>query len=255
MVKKPSCTPLLPFREPSDVPGKLRHTDLSLAALLSRRVGRRVEVVFGRSRRVPVKLRRYGPVYRLRLHSFFAGVPDDVLDALSLWVAQGKRCQSARRQLQDWIRAELDRLPRPARHSRPELPRGLVHDLSELAAELCAGPWLPDLRELPRLAWGGSGRARYSLQLGVYDPDTHTVRIHRVLDNASVPRWFVRSILFHELLHAAIPSRRDADGRWVKHGPDFRRRERAFEDYDRARVWLDANIDRLLLAARRLGRR
>jgi hypothetical protein len=30
------------------------------------------------------------------------------------------------------------------------------------------------------------------------------VRVHRVLDAHDVPEWFVRYVLFHELLHAEL---------------------------------------------------
>ncbi len=250
-----SPQPQLPWPEPAprEVSRPPRNENV-LAAYLVARLSRGVGVRFGQSRTLPVQLRRVGATFTLRLHLFFATAPDDVLDALAAWIAHGRRSRAACAPLDRWLDAELARLP--AREKpRPVLrARGAVHDLDALAHELRAGPWLRDLKTTPKLTWGRAGRrgrARASLQLGLFDPETQTVRMHPVLDDRSVPTWFVRSVLFHELLHAAIPPRRDAQGRWVKHGPDFRQRERAYEDHARANTWLTANITRLLVAARR----
>jgi hypothetical protein len=77
----------------------------------------------------------------------------------------------------------------------------------------------------------------------------HLVRIHRVLDQAAVPEFFVRFVVFHELLHAAIPARRTGR-RTVHHGADFRRIERAYPDFERAKRWENEHIDALLRATR-----
>ncbi len=250
-----SPQPLLPWPEPAPrAVTRQPRNERALAAYLTTHLSRGVSVVFGRSRTLPVQLRRVGSAFTLRLHTFFATAPDDVLDALAAWIAHGRRSRAACDHLDRWLDAELARLPAREKPRLVLRARGAVHDLDALADELRAGPWLRDLTTTPRLTWGRAGRrgrARASLQLGLFDPETQTVRMHPVLDDRSVPAWFVRSVLFHELLHAAIPPRRDARGRWVKHGPDFRRRERAYEDHARANTWLAANITRLLVAARR----
>lgn len=259
MPKKSSrMLPLLPWADAPVTTARAQQTDRSLAALLAQRSGRTVEVTFGRSRTLPVQMRRFEGTLRLRLHTFFLAAPDDVIEALVAWMAHGRRSRAACACLDTWIDAELGRLPARPRRDSILRPGGIVHDLTDLARELHAGPWLTDLAALPGLTWGrvpGRQRqARSSLQLGLFDPETDLVRIHPVLDDDLVPAWFVRSVLFHELLHAAIPPHRDGAGRWIKHGPEFRRRERAFEDHGRAQTWLHANIRRLLLAARSLRR-
>jgi len=104
------------------------------------------------------------------------------------------------------------------------------------------------------MTWGrrGPSRTRNSLRLGSFDPDPRLVRIHPVLDQASVPEWFVRFVLFHELLHAVHPPERGTDNRWVHHGSLFRRRERTYVDYARAIEWERRNL-RTLIKAARLG--
>ena len=69
--------------------------------------------------------------------------------------------------------------------------------------------------------------------------------MHVVLDQRAVPEWLVRFVLFHEILHAAMPT----DVR--PHGPEFRERERAYPGYAAAVAWQKRHIDALIRSARR----
>jgi hypothetical protein len=65
-----------------------------------------------------------------------------------------------------------------------------------------------------------------------------------------VPDWFVTFVLKHELLHSVMPSYRDAAGRWVHHGPEFRSREAAWPEFRAALGWERQNLPRLIRSAR-----
>ena len=54
----------------------------------------------------------------------------------------------------------------------------------------------------------------------------------------------------HELLHAVHPPCRDGAGRWVHHGAEFQRRERAWPEYLPAVRWEQRNLPRLIRSAR-----
>jgi hypothetical protein len=75
-------------------------------------------------------------------------------------------------------------------------------------------------------------------------------RIHPALDQAAVPDWFVRYVLFHEFLHAVHPPVRGRGGRWIRHGPELVRREERYPDLERALAWERDHIDRLIRSAR-----
>ncbi len=222
--------------------------------LLARELRLPVRVTFGRARRNVLVARPENGGFHVRLSAMFASAPPDVRDAVVRWLRSGRRAKRAARLLDDWIAKAADELPPARRRAFEPRPRGEHHDLDALAAQLRPEPLDEEL--LPRdrwppLTWGRRGRtgARRSLHLGSYDADQQLVRIHRVLDQAAVPAWFVRYVLFHELLHAALPPER-VGGRTVFHGPGFRERERAYPDYERAKEWQAKNIDRLLRSAR-----
>jgi len=230
---------------------------------LETQLGCEVRLVPTRSRRRPLQLRvlrrarperGIGELVEVRLHALFDEAPPELRAAVGSWVRSGGRARRACRELDLWIRDGLERLPAPSVRPERLRARGAAHDLAALAEELRLEHFssrFGSSAELPPITWGRAGRARRTLRLGSCDPDGRLVRIHPVLDQPGVPRFFVRFVLHHELLHALIPPRQAPDGRWIHHGPDFRAREQAYPDYQRARDWERENMGRLLRSSRR----
>ena len=55
------------------------------------------------------------------------------------------------------------------------------------------------------------------------------------------------AVVFHEMLHQVIPIV-ERNGRRVVHGAEFRRRERQYPEYERAKRWEEENLSFLLCA-------
>ena len=72
------------------------------------------------------------------------------------------------------------------------------------------------------------------------------IRIHPLLDQPFVPRWFLEYVLYHEMLHSVVPDETNSAGRRRIHTAEFYRRERAFPRYRRARQWEDENLARFV---------
>jgi len=51
-----------------------------------------------------------------------------------------------------------------------------------------------------------------------------------------VPRYFIEFVVYHEMLHADMGTE-EHEGRRSIHSREFRKRERLFEDYERAMAW------------------
>lgn len=224
------------------------------SAYLSTALSAPVEVVFGRARRGVLVARPIRGGYRVRMHEGFAAAPPEVRAAAAQWLGSGRRAQGATAVLDDWIETVLVPSFPAASRATARVAPGVHHDLERLADELLPAAIPAQLlppEHRPVITFGRRLRtpARRSLQLGTYDPSRHLVRLHRVLDQPAVPVFFVRFILFHELLHAALPPRREGR-RVVHHGPLFRRLERAYADYARSRTWEQDHIDRLIRSAR-----
>jgi len=206
-----------------------------------------VSVRFTRARTTPLVVERSSDHVTVRMHEMFRRAPSQVVAATGAWIRAGKRARRAASVLDAWIDAELERLPVA---SITVVSKGAHFDLASVAGDLIANELAGDFasrERRPRITWGRSNpNARRSLQLGSYDAKLELVTIHPVVDRADVPAFFVRYLVFHELLHAVVPAERSPSGRWLHHPPAFRARERAYPDYGRAVVWQAANLDELL---------
>jgi predicted metal-dependent hydrolase len=103
------------------------------------------------------------------------------------------------------------------------------------------------------ITWGRmpSARRRRSIRFGSYSAEEDLIRIHPLLDQGFVPAFFVRYIVFHEMLHAHLGIEETPSGRRAVHTREFRRREKAYPDYDCAIAWQaeKANLAKLLKKA------
>jgi hypothetical protein len=119
------------------------------------------------------------------------------------------------------------------------------YDLDQMLAEIVA-EYFPGVT-IPVIRWGRkvTRKKRRSIRLGSYFRPTATIRIHPLLNSPEVPRYFVQSIVFHEMLHHVLGG---------SHNRRFHRAERRFRYHGEARAWLRANL-LLLLGMRERPRR
>jgi hypothetical protein len=87
----------------------------------------------------------------------------------------------------------------------------------------------------PRLGW--SLRDSYRTH-GHYDAAHRTIAMSRTLDDIGTPPYVVEFILYHEMLHVAMPGEL-RDGRRLHHTPAFRAAEARFPRMKEAVAWLE----------------
>jgi hypothetical protein len=190
---------------------------------------------------------RTSPI-QLRLHRMFLWAPPHVVNAMGTWLTRNRCKRSA---------AVIDQFISTHRHlvdSKPTKPiktrtRGLHFDLMELFAEVNEQEF--DRQVDAPITWGKRpprGKRQYSIRFGSYTPEDHIIRIHPYLDQDWVPRYFVRYVVFHEMLHAHMGIEEKPSGRRSVHPPEFKRLEKAYPDYEKAIGWHDhsGNLNRLL---------
>ncbi len=188
-----------------------------------------------------------GTVARLRLHHMFLDAPPTVRRALASWVRRPKSGGPGK-VLDAFIRAEQHKVAaRPPRAIRIRTA-GTYHDLRRLFDEVNAAHFGGAIR--CAITWGkmpSRGRRR-SIRFGSYVPGDEIIRMHPLLDQDFVPDFFVRYIVFHEMLHAELGIEELPSGRRAIHPPAFRKREEAYPDYARAVAWMEnsRNLGRLL---------
>ncbi len=80
------------------------------------------------------------------------------------------------------------------------------------------------------------------------------IRIHPVLDRSDVPRYFLESVVYHEMLHHHMGGVPDRAGRTVYHTRHFREAEARYPRHQEALAWEKANLPKLLRASQALDR-
>jgi hypothetical protein len=92
------------------------------------------------------------------------------------------------------------------------------------------------LPDPPRLSWSKTAsRSRFGHQDEAHD----CIVLSRVLDDPKVPEFVLDFVVYHELLHIAIPPRRGSGSRMIMHPREFRAAERRFPLWKEAETWLD----------------
>jgi hypothetical protein len=99
-----------------------------------------------------------------------------------------------------------------------------------------------------KVEWGRrrKHRPKDHFVFGTIQEEDRVIRIHPLLDQAFVPRWFLKYVLYHEMLHSVVPDKLLRSGRRRVHTEEFNRRERQFRSYHRARRWEEQNLARFL---------
>jgi hypothetical protein len=191
--------------------------------------------------------RGHGPRrYHVRLHCMFADADPVITRALARYVADNDR--DASRVLGDFIDANQDVVRGGARKTPAQiiLAAGDHHELRSIFDELNARYFGGTITAA--ITWGarsGRPRRRHSIKMGSYSVEERLIRIHRSLDRAFVPRFFVEAIVFHEMLHQ-VHDIKVKNGRREFHSKAFLADEGRFERHLEARAWERAHLDELL---------
>ncbi len=225
----------------------------SLRRDLEVRTGERIEltVTDNSSSIMSFKSAAKGRPARLRIHHMFLSAGPDVLGALATWLTK-RNCQRSAQVLDDFIKRNGHLIVRNRERPIDVTTRGTHFDLQRLYDEINRAHF-EDSVNAP-ITWGRmpTTRKRRSIRLGSFTPEDNVIRVHPLLDQAFVPEYFVRYIVFHEMLHAHLGIETSSSGRRCIHTPAFKRMERAYPDYDRAIGWHDdpKNLRKLLRTPR-----
>ncbi len=210
-------------------------------------LGERVRLTVHDNRSTMVSFRRVAGAVHYRVHHMFLEAPGEVVGALAAFAGPARHWASRRREaggrIDAFVRARRDRIGAP--RVGVLQPAGRAHDLQAIFDRLNREEFGGEIEA--RIGWGAvrPGRRRRTVKTGVYLADARVIRIHPTLDRPSVPGFYVAAVVFHEMLHQAVPAR-EAGGRRVIHGAEFRRRERAYHDHERARAWEASHLALLL---------
>lgn len=183
---------------------------------------------------------------RLRLHHMFLDAPLEIRNALAHWIKHPRSKKHAEC-FRAFIASRNDKI-----RKQPSVPakvktKGAFFDLQILFDEFNAAHFNSNLDAA--ISWGRETSARLrSIRFGAYYDTARLIRIHPRLDQAFVPSYVVRYIVFHEMLHACLGIRRNESGRRSIHSRQFKEMERCFPEYQQAVKWIEnpENLNRIL---------
>jgi hypothetical protein len=195
---------------------------------------------------ISVRRENKGKHFKVRLHHMFADASPTITRALARYIAHNDR--DASRVLGEYIDGHQERVRSTGRRAAPPriITRGRFHDLREIFDDLNRRYFGGRIEA--RITWGqkiGLPKRRNSIKMGSYSVEDRLVRIHRSLDRAFVPRFFVEWVVYHEMLHQ-VHDIKVVNGRRQFHSREFLRDEARFEHYAAARSWERAHLDALL---------
>jgi len=83
--------------------------------------------------------------------------------------------------------------------------------------------------------------------LGHFDSAHEAIIVNKRLDNPRVPRYVVSYVLYHEMLHAFLGEELTRHGRRIHHSR-FREAEKRFQDYSKAKAFIEDHFHGLKLS-------
>jgi hypothetical protein len=177
----------------------------------------------------------------IRMHWMFLNAGEDIIREISGFIRKRKGPTPL---IRKFIHENRGCIKVRACNPRPHVPvrtQGRFHDLKELFValndEYFGG------RVSASISWGNRNTRRVVRKrtLGSYCGHTNSIRINPVLDRGMVPGFFIKYIIYHEMLHGEIKGERK-NGRRLLHSPEFRRREQLFKEYEKALIWEKKNF-------------
>ncbi len=180
--------------------------------------------------------------YVLKLSTGFCKFPETFHVALAhmlLSKVTGKRCSVIYKKIyKKWMSLDSseelhNKLKRDNGRKVVHSPQGDVYDLEDCFSVMNE-KYFDGVLSMPKLKWGVVKTYR---KFGHYDPSCYVIHISRSLDSEDVPRFVLDYVVFHEMLHIVIGSRKSACSR-VVHGKEFRDFEKRFERFEDANVFL-----------------
>lgn len=251
--KNPS-PPVVKRDQEDDPQQKMKKMAEALLHWLMQRTGKPIflHITNNVSTMMSVKTPKNGKSTRISLHYMFLTAPEPVKEALAAWIKK-PRSKDAGAVLNQFIRERQHQI-RPARPRRiTRTTKGRHYDLQAIFNDLNHRYFNNTITD--SITWGAMPRKRRrrSIRFGSHSLSQHLIRIHPLLDQPVVPEYFVRYIVYHEMLHAHLGIGEHPSGRRSIHPPRFKQMEKQFPEYELAVAWIKnpGNMDQLLKMKRR----
>ena len=207
----------------------------TLEDCLEKMTGKSVSLTITDNSTSLLSIRTKGNLVSVRMHWMFLNADDEVIREMASFI-KTRKCRTPL--IRKFISENQTCLKKREQNSRQLSihTKGRLHNLREIFDDLNNEYF--GRRITASIGWG-KGNARRAVRnrtLGSYCGHSDTIRINPVLDRRNVPRYFIRYVVYHEMLHSAVKEERK-NGRRSVHTSEFRKLERLFKDYGKAVSW------------------
>jgi hypothetical protein len=180
-----------------------------------------------------LSMRKSGNIFMMRIHRIFLSAGKEVLNEIAEFIRDTKAKTPHIRKFINENKHLLKTKPVRAVNIKTQ---GRYYDLlciyNLLNSEYFKG------KIAASITWGNGGpkhRAR-KRTLGSYNSQNNMIRINPLLDNNSVPKYFLEFVVYHEMLHADMGVAVNGARRTV-HSREFKKRETHYKHYRMAAEW------------------
>lgn len=215
--------PILPFHLDED----------SLKTFLEHASGKKLSVVITDNSTTMLSIKEKKGTVMIRIHRMFLAAGSDVLHEIADYVKHNRKRTPL---VREFINRHINCLKRPAPRKIKIMTRGRHHDLEEIYNAINRKYFEGTISA--SITWGARSTKRAAARrtLGSYSYHSNMIRINPALDSKAVPRYYMEFLVYHEMLHADIGVKKN-NGRRIVHSGEFKKRERAFREYERAVEW------------------
>ena len=201
----------------------------------------------------------------LTIPMFLINAPEPVKKALIAWAflpidnkrKRSKEEQQRRKHIEEFIYKHLNEhgllKPSISRIGREKLSHettGNKFDLKEIYTRINTSYF--DNKIKAYLRWGipGSTTSYQTVRRSKDGSCWNLITIADIYNHTVIPQFAIESVMFHEMLHIAIPPYR-RNGKNVIHGKEFKAAEKLFPHFERWREWENDELKLILKDTRR----
>lgn len=190
---------------------------------------------------------KWGPdCTKLSMHRMFLKAPRNIMDELACYLKREKRIISPG--IKAYIEDNLRKLNYQSQVDRQKLYiQGNVYNLQTIYNELNQEYFDGEINL--HITWFGKPqqRNRKHVTFGLYYDPLRLIKIHRILDNPNFPDYFIRYVIYHEMVHHVCPAYVDEKGLSRVHSKEFKAMEQRFRHYDLAINWVKQHQTQLFM--------
>jgi len=200
---------------------------------LTQKIGRPVDLSITDNVSSMIYVRRNGKGYSVRLHHMFIDADISIIDDIAQFVRTGRS-----NLIQKFIDEHTFLIRTPSQKKEPRISTtGQYYDLKKIYNDLNRKYFKGKVS--CTITWGRRRRrkGRRSIQFGCYYDTLDLIRINPRLDSPRVPRYFIKYIVFHEMLHSIFNP-----GSPESHTKAFKEKEREFKYFHKAAAWQEKNL-------------